>query len=288
MLETIRAYATQRYAAEREAVRARHYRYYLALAQRHGTERALWGTSRKEHVARLDADVDNLHAALGRAVGQDSAEPALAMCAALARYWIMRDRNADAVDWIDQALSVPRADAHPELRVRALCVKAWALWPLGRIGEQPAVVEEAETLARALADPVLLWLVLHMRSTFEGTDGRLDKAEALADEALRWASTAGDSWAIAMAAFPKAMAAASAAELRVRVDRAATLLHETGNVYLLAELLAAAAFAALCRGSDRDASEFVARATPHRARPRQSLHVDAPAGQRRANRAPDR
>ena len=54
----------------REAVRERHYRYYLALAQRHGTERALWGAGRKEHLARLDAEIDNLHAALGWAVGR--------------------------------------------------------------------------------------------------------------------------------------------------------------------------------------------------------------------------
>ena len=45
MLETIRAYAGERFAAaaDVEAVRERHYRYYLALAQRHGTERALRG-----------------------------------------------------------------------------------------------------------------------------------------------------------------------------------------------------------------------------------------------------
>ena len=61
------------------------------------------------------------------------------MCAALGWYWLMRDRYADAVDWIDQALSLPGADAHPALRVRALCVKAWRLWPLGRGAEQPAV-----------------------------------------------------------------------------------------------------------------------------------------------------
>ena len=44
MLETIRAYATERFAptTDNDAVRERHYRIYLALAQRHGTERALW------------------------------------------------------------------------------------------------------------------------------------------------------------------------------------------------------------------------------------------------------
>ena len=72
MLETIRAYAAERFAAaaDDDAVRERHYRYYLALAQRHGTDRALWGAGRSEHLARLDAEIDNLHAALAWAVGQ--------------------------------------------------------------------------------------------------------------------------------------------------------------------------------------------------------------------------
>ena len=67
MLETIRAYAAERFAAaaDEQAVRERHYRYYLALAERHGTERALWGAGGREHLAELDAEIDNLHAALG-------------------------------------------------------------------------------------------------------------------------------------------------------------------------------------------------------------------------------
>ena len=70
MLETIRAYAAERFAAtaDAEAVREDHYRYYLALAERHGTERALRGAGAQEHLARLDAEIDNLHAALGWAV----------------------------------------------------------------------------------------------------------------------------------------------------------------------------------------------------------------------------
>ena len=85
MLETIRAYATERLAAlpDQDAVHERHYRHFLALAERHGTDRALWGTRRKDHLARLDADIDNLHAALGWAVGQDAANQRSRSCAAL-------------------------------------------------------------------------------------------------------------------------------------------------------------------------------------------------------------
>jgi predicted ATPase/class 3 adenylate cyclase len=264
MLETIRAYATERFAAaaDKEAIHEFHYRYFLALARRHATERALWGASRNEHLAQLDPEIDNLHGALGWAIGQGSAERALSMAAAVAEYWQVRNRAADAVSWIDMALQTPGADAHPALRVRLLTVKAIALWALGRGAEQPAVWAEAEAIARALGDPVILSRTLQPRVTSESLADRLDVAEALADEALHCATTAGDDWAIAMAAFGKAMAAPTIAELRERVDWAASLLDEVGNVFHLANLLASAAYGAMGVGSDLDAKELVERAIP--------------------------
>jgi predicted ATPase/class 3 adenylate cyclase len=264
MLETIRAYATERFASapDEQAVRERHYRYFLELAQRHGSQRALWGARRKEHLARLDADVPNLHAALAWAVDRDNAEAALMLCVALGPYWLMRDRYADALEWTDRSLSVPGAAAYPTLRARALCDKAWCLWPLGRGAERPAVTDEAEAIARRLADPALLSDVLETRAAHAGAAGRLEVAAKLADEALHWASAAGDDWALAMAAQARAIASGSAAELRERVGWAAALLERVGNVYLLADLLASAAYSALRHGSDRDAHEFVERAIP--------------------------
>jgi predicted ATPase/class 3 adenylate cyclase len=264
MLETIRAYATERLTAadDEQTIRERHYDYFLALAQRHGTDRALWGASGRKHLAQLDAENDNLHAALEWAVGQAGAEQALAMCAALGWYWPIRDRYLDAVEWSDRALSLPGADGHPALCVRALCIKAWTLWPLGRGAEQPAVMAEAEAIARALADPVILSQVLQTRAAHEGSAGRLDVARTLADEAGSCASAAGDDWAIAMAAFARALPAKSATELRERVDRAASLLDAVGNVHRLADLLASAAYQALSIGSDRDANDFLDRAVP--------------------------
>ena len=264
MLETIRAYAGERFAsaADLEAVREDHYRYYLALAQRHGTARALRGAGAREHLARLDAEIDNLHAALGWAVAQPSAEQAVTMTAALGSYWIMRDRYADALDWVEQALNLPRADAHPALRVRALCTKARCLWLVGRGAEQPAVAAAAEAIARRLGDPVVLSQALQLRVQRAIDAERLDVADALADEALHWARAAGDEWEIAEASRGKAIAASSIADLRERVDRAASLLTDVGNVRELANLLTAAAYAALCLGSERDATDFAARATP--------------------------
>jgi predicted ATPase/DNA-binding SARP family transcriptional activator len=264
MLETIRAYAVGRFAsaADREAVRERHFRHFLALAQRHATERALWSAERDEHLSLLDAESDNLHAALAWAVSEGSAGRALSMAVAIAEYWRMRSRFADAVNWIDQALNQPGADAYPALRVRLLTVKGMALWDLGRAAEQPAVWAEAEAVARALGDPVVLSRALEPRVVGEALADRVDVAEALADEALQWATTAGDEWTIAMAAYGKTMSVRDIAELRERTDRAASLFEEVGNVYHLANLLASAAYGAMCLGSDHDAKELVERAMP--------------------------
>ena len=243
MLETIRAYAGERFAAaaDADAVREDHYRYYLALAQRHGTERALWGADAREHLARLDAEIDNLHAALGWAIAQPSAERALALAAALGAYWLMRNRYADAVDWVDQALGLPGADAHPALRVRAAVHQGQRA--CGRWGAEPSNPRswpQAEAIARALGDPVLLSQALQSRvlSARSRPSGSMSRT-ALADEALHWATPPATTGRSPKRRRAKAMAASSIADLRERVDQAASLLGDVGNVHQLASLLAA-------------------------------------------------
>jgi predicted ATPase/DNA-binding SARP family transcriptional activator len=265
MLETIRAYASDRLAAvpgHEQAVRERHYLHYLALAERHGSERVLWAAGSREHIARLDAEIDNLHVALAWAIAQTHAERALALAAALGCYWVMRNRYADALEWIDQALNLPGSDADPALRARSLRTKAWCLGLAARRAEQPAVLAEQEAIGRRLDDPVIVAQALVGRVHHEVDDERLHVADALADEALRWANAAGDEWQIAEATRAKAIAASTPAALRERVDTAASLLADVGNIQQLAHLLSGAAYAALCLGSERDATDFVARATP--------------------------
>ena len=122
---------------------------------------------------------------------------------------------------------------------------------------------EAETGARAIADPALLAQVLQARSAYESSHGGdWDVAEALAEEAHDWARAGGDEWWGAMAAQTQTLVAQDAAELRRRVDRAASLLGEVGNVFFLANMLASAAYTALCHGGDLEAREFARRATP--------------------------
>jgi hypothetical protein len=264
MLETIRAYAAERFAAsaDEQVVRERHCRHYLALAQRHGHERALWGASGKEHLARLDADIDNLHAALAWAIARADAQLALALTVALGCYWVTRNRYGEALEWIDRALSLPGADADSALGARALHTKAKCLWRVGRGAERAAVLAAVEDIARRLGDPLILARALTSRVHHEIDAERLDVADAVADEALHWARAAGDDWEIAEASRGKALSASAIVDLRERVETAASLFRAAGNVHQLASLLTDAAFCALCLGGVRDATDYAARATP--------------------------
>jgi hypothetical protein len=116
----------------------------------------------------------------------------------------------------------------------------------------------------------------------------LDVADALADEALHWTRTAGDDWEIAEAFRAKAIPAPSIAALRERVDAAATLLADVGNIHRLASLLTAAAYAGLCLGSARDAAAFTAPPDFYGPGSGQSVHTADQRGQSWPGRAADR
>jgi predicted ATPase/DNA-binding SARP family transcriptional activator len=260
MLETIRAFAAERLGAlaDSDTVRERHYRFYLALAQRHGSDQALVATSRKEHLSRLDAETGNFAAALEWAAAQDATAPLLDLCAALVIHWFFRQRYAHVVEWIERALSRP--DGDPALRAQCLITMSGALWALGRKAEQRPVEEEADTLTATLPGTSIRALVLRERALKEAWDGRLDLARALADRAEACARTTGDPWEIAVAAYARALAAGDRLELHARVDRAASLLEQTGDAYHLADLFYRAGYRALWSGSHDDAAEFLARA----------------------------
>ena len=127
MLETVRAYAAERFAAisDRESVRAHHSRYFQAVAGRHGPDSALDGPNRGEHLAALDAEIENLRAALQWAVERDTTGQALEMSAVLIDYWMRRERYAQAVRWVELALQTSDTVGNPAVRARALCRVCW-------------------------------------------------------------------------------------------------------------------------------------------------------------------
>ncbi|MFI8931125.1 AfsR/SARP family transcriptional regulator [Streptomyces sp. NPDC053474] len=106
LLESVRAYGAEqlRAAGEAEDVRERHSAHYAALAERGGA--ALRGPEQRRWLERLDEESGNLRRALDAAVGRGAVERALRMVNALAWYWVLRGRVAEARRSLDAALAL--------------------------------------------------------------------------------------------------------------------------------------------------------------------------------------
>ncbi|MBW4718276.1 BTAD domain-containing putative transcriptional regulator [Saccharothrix obliqua] len=116
MLETIREYGLER-LAERglmRAARAEHARYYRDLAER--AEPHVRGKEQLTWLARLDAERDNVLAALHFAADDGDADTAMRIAAAMSMFWTVRGNRSESVNWFRLALGVP-GEAPPVARL---------------------------------------------------------------------------------------------------------------------------------------------------------------------------
>jgi hypothetical protein len=117
-------YAWERLAESgiQETIRERHLRYYLALAEvvhgaRHGPEQVM-------RLAQLEAEHDNLRAALGWAREADNPESGLRLAVALRLFWEARGHVSEGRRWLEELLALAGSGA-PDLRATALNTAGW-------------------------------------------------------------------------------------------------------------------------------------------------------------------
>src|SRR5829696_7639284 len=103
MLETIHEFARERLQAsgEGEEVRRVHAEYFLGLAE--GAEPELRGAQQLACLERLEAEHDNMRAALTWSL-ENEPETALRLAGALARFWEMRSDISEGSRWLEAAL----------------------------------------------------------------------------------------------------------------------------------------------------------------------------------------
>src|SRR5262249_30474565 len=103
LLETVREFGLEQLAAagEEGEVGDRHAAWCLRLAER--AEAAAWGPEQRAWFDRLQADYDNVRAALARSLDREDAT-GLRLVAALGSFWFVRGPLGEARAWSDRAL----------------------------------------------------------------------------------------------------------------------------------------------------------------------------------------
>ncbi len=216
MLETIRQYAMIHLVASGDVGRVRdaHVAFFQALILE--AETGLHGPEMVEWLARLDAEADNLRAALGWAF-EDDVDAALRLCVSLMSYWSLRSAGSESVDWLSRALTAareplrPGSSADPARTVlvsRVLAANAIASTVWATNDAATAWAEESLVLARATGDVAALREALtalintrrhHQTYAPTTSDGDVTGISELGEELIELASRHGEWWRVSQA-----------------------------------------------------------------------------------------
>jgi predicted ATPase/DNA-binding CsgD family transcriptional regulator len=186
MLETIREFAWEQLAAngEEEETRRRHARWCLALAQ-HFNIRYRTSDDVRLRLDRLEAERDNLRAALAWLLDNGEIETALRLGAELERLWLNRGPASEGRVWLERALAAPAGHStSPAIRGLAAQAASILAWMEGDFDEAAALAGAGLALAReggAEVDCVWALNLLGMAAT---SLGHYDEAAAHLDAAL--------------------------------------------------------------------------------------------------------
>ncbi|MGE5377506.1 MAG: tetratricopeptide repeat protein [Bacteroidota bacterium] len=157
MLETMRQYAYEKLveAGELDRLSDRHLATFLDLAEQAAGH--LVRLEQLEWLERLDVDYENVRAALVWSLGMETPAPALRVCTALGRYWLIRGYWKEGSWWLEGALEKPSPaglddPGEKAARLRALCVDADLADHLGNLYRMEASAWEALRLCSEETD----------------------------------------------------------------------------------------------------------------------------------------
>ncbi|MFC8826313.1 BTAD domain-containing putative transcriptional regulator [Streptomyces sp. NPDC057137] len=226
LLESVKEYCVEqlRAAGEFDTVRERHSQYYAELARHAGP--LLRGPEQRHWLERLDAEAANLRGALDFAVRHGAGERALRTVNALAWYWVLRGRPAEARRFLDAALA-----AVPVLTPDRALATAWRAGICLLQGEPSGPGDSTEGID-GIEDPLDRATALWFLGFAQMGSGDVTIGESLVNRSLDAFHAIGDTWGTAAALSVRARHAMARGDLdAVRRDgeRSARLFDETGD-----------------------------------------------------------
>jgi hypothetical protein len=234
MLEPVRQYALERLrqSGEEDEVQLRHAGYYLALAEE--AEPRIKGHEQIEWLDRLEAENDNLRAAIGWSLEAGDTQAAARFGWALAMYWVMRTRHSEGRLLMEQTLA-QGGELTAEMRAKAFWPLAACVYGFGDDERLMTVSEEGAALFRRAGNRLGEVYMQTMSGLAAVGLGDLDRTTRDVEEALEFFREQGDAWGSAHMLIHLA-----AVSLRRGDDRRAagyaeealTLTRETGDRFV--------------------------------------------------------
>ncbi len=189
MLRTIDEFGRELLDAsdEADAVRGAHAAFFLDLAER--AEPELVGPDQGLWFDRLEADHDNLRAALAWATEQNEAETSLRLAGALWRFWAIRGYLSEGRGWLERALSLEPITGAGDGAVLAPRAKALHHlgnmdYDLGDYAQAQARYDASLAIRRELGDRGGVAASLNGLGLVAACTGDYARARALHEEAL--------------------------------------------------------------------------------------------------------
>jgi predicted ATPase/DNA-binding SARP family transcriptional activator/DNA-binding CsgD family transcriptional regulator len=190
MLESVRQYAREQLeeSGEAEAIRRRHASFYLALAKE--AESGLTGAQQQAWADQLEAEHDNLRAALSWSL-ENEPQTALQLAETLARFWEIRSHFLEGSRWLEAVLQETR---HTDTATRAEALTEAGTFAFHRGDYRQATVlhGEALTLYKELGDERGVAFALMCLGVQALEQGDYERAKPLFEEALASSQQLGD------------------------------------------------------------------------------------------------
>ena len=193
MLEPIRQYASERLEerGEADALRSRHAASVLALAER--AEPELRGPRQVVWLKRLDAEQDNLRAAMAWLLGKGESQTAARIGWALWLFWWMHGHFTEGRTWMEEALA--KGDATlASARAKALFVAGTMADGQADYRSAEPLLEESLALFRELGDKLGFALALSSAGLVAVGQGQHERGVALFQEAADLFLEIGERW----------------------------------------------------------------------------------------------
>ena len=197
MLEPIRQYAQEKLeeSGEAEEVRSQHASFFLALAEE--AEPGLRGPEDAEWLERLEAEHDNMRAALSWALERGQTELGLRLAGALWLFWEAHGHYGEGRRWLEEALEKD-GQASAAARAKALEGLGWTTYRQGDTDRAKAIAEEGLRLSdEGGLGGVVTADFLRMSGMMAKVQGHRERARELQEESLRLSREEDDKLRIA-------------------------------------------------------------------------------------------